>query len=263
MSDTQSVLPSLASLRARLLRDPATLILLGANMVPLAGVLFWGWDAFVLLMLYWLETAIIGFWMLVRVATAPVASLASIKSEDGSSVTSPPGLSLFFIVHAGLFMGVHFVFLWTLFSGDWAGKIHGPIGFVRVLVIGTGLWLPLLVLFLARGFVLFYERIGARLLAWLNRWRGRNPKPAAAIQGDPIGSVIGAFYARIVVMQIAIIGGGFLSFLGTIAPLILLIVIKTAIDLSMHAFFELGDADKTFKALLRAREQSVRQRAES
>ena len=262
MSEAQPIVPRLA-LRTRLLRDPATLILLGANLVPLAGVLFWGWDAFVLLVLYWLETAIIGFWMLVRIATASAGSLASIKSDDGSSFTSPLGLSLFFIAHAGLFMSVHFVFLWTLFSGDWPAKIHGPVSFVSQLVVGTGLWLPLLVLFVARGFVLFYERMGARLLARLNRWRGRKPSPAAAPPGDAIGSLIGAFYARIVVMQIAIIGGAFFSFLGTIAPLILLIVIKTAIDLWMHAFFELGDADKTFKALLRAREESGRQRTES
>jgi hypothetical protein len=264
MSDTQSTVSAGAPTRARLLRDPAALILLAANLVPLGGVLFWGWDAFVLLVLYWLETAVIGFWTLARIATAPAESLGSVGDESGPTITSPLGLSLFFIAHAGIFMGVHFAFLWSLFSGDWAGKVHGPVSFVDKLVLETGLWLPLLVLFIARGVVFFYALIGARVLARLNRWRGRTTaSPAAAPPAALLGNVLGSFYARIVVMHLAIIAGAFLSFFGTIAPLIVLIVIKTAIDLGMHAFFELGDADKTFRALLRARERSVRQRAES
>jgi hypothetical protein len=46
---------------ARHLLRPSVLILVAANLVPLVGVIFWGWDAFVLLMLYWLETAVIAF----------------------------------------------------------------------------------------------------------------------------------------------------------------------------------------------------------
>ena len=44
-----------AGRRGRLLLRPSVLILVAANLVPLIGVIFWGWDAFVLLMLYWLE----------------------------------------------------------------------------------------------------------------------------------------------------------------------------------------------------------------
>ena len=39
---------------ARYLLQPSSLILIAANLVPLVGVIFWDWDAFVLLMLYWL-----------------------------------------------------------------------------------------------------------------------------------------------------------------------------------------------------------------
>ena len=248
----------------RRLTYPSTLILLGANLLPLAGVLFWGWDAFVLLALYWLETAIIGFWMLVRIATAPPGSLGGLESGDGNTITSPAALTLFFIVHAGMFMGVHFVFLWSLFSGDWAGKIHSPVDFVTKLVIATGLWLPLLVLFFARGAVVFHALIGARLLAWLYRRRGlATSSRAAAPPADQAGSMIGAFYARVVVMHITIIASAFLSVLGTLAPLIILIVLKTAVDLGMYVFFDLGDASKAFKALLKAREAKLRQSAES
>jgi hypothetical protein len=233
------------------LTHPSTLILLGANLLPLAGVLLWGWDAFVLLALYWMETAIIGFWMLVRIASAPGES-GDLKFGEGQTIASRGGLVLFFIVHAGMFMGVHFVFLWSLFSGDWSSRIHSPADFVTKLVIATGLWLPLLVLFVARGVTLFY---GPRLRAWF----AGEPAPKT---DEGTGSVIGAFYARVVVMHIAIIFGGFLSFLGSIGPLIVMIALKTAIDLSLHVALDFGDTGKAFTALLKQREEKLRQRAE-
>ena len=156
---------------------------------------------------------------------------------------------MFFVAHAGIFMGVHFAFLWALFSGGWASRIHGPREFVDKLIIGTDLWIPLLVLFVARGIVFFYSVIGARLQRWLNPQR---PPRAAASSSDSIATaLVGGFYARIIVMHVAILLGGFLSFFGSIAPLIILIAIKTAIDLGMHLAFDLRDADKTFRALMR------------
>ena len=230
------------------LLSPATLILFAANLLPLAGVLFWGWDAFVILVLYWFETAIIGLWTLVRVATASREALGGITMQGSTRTPSPLGLALFFVAHAGIFMGVHFVFLWVLFSGDWAKRIHGPIEFVDKLIIGTDLWIPLLVLFVARGIVFFYSVIHARLRAWINPQR---PVRAAASSPDSIvGAVVGGFYARIIVMHVAILAGGFLSFFGSIAPLIILIAIKTAVDLGMHFAFDTRDADKTFRALM-------------
>lgn len=246
MSDT-SVMPRGAA--AVSLRSPATLILLAANLLPLVGVLFWGWDAFVILVLYWFETAIIGFWTLVRIATASREALGGIAMEGSTRAPSPVGLALFFVAHAGIFMGVHFVFLWVLFSGDWAKRIHGPIEFVEKLIIGTDLWLPLLVLFAARGVVFFYPLIHARLQRWINPQRPVRvtPEPSDSIAR----AIVGGFYARIIVMHVAIMLGGFLSFFGSVAPLIILIAIKTAVDLGMHFAFDVRDADKTLRALMR------------
>jgi hypothetical protein len=236
-----------------LLLSPATLILLAANLLPLAGVLFWGWDAFVLLILYWFETAVIGFWTLVRVATAPPGSLGELKAEGapaGSGSNSPVGLTLFFILHSGIFMGVHFGFLWALFSGGWAAKIHGPRDFVDKLIIDTGLWAPLLVLFVVRGLIFFWSLIGARLHAWLRPDRKRASAVPAA-PGSLAGAVLGGFYARIIVMHVAILFGGFLSFFGSIVPLIILIALKTVVDVGMQLVFDSRDAAKTLRALLR------------
>ena len=36
------------------------------NVTPLYGVLYWQWDTFQLLMLYWMETVVLAFWALMR-----------------------------------------------------------------------------------------------------------------------------------------------------------------------------------------------------
>ena len=59
MTDTARI-GWLEAFDARYLRMPSTLALIAANLVPVYGVLFWGWDLFGLMVLYWVETAIIG-----------------------------------------------------------------------------------------------------------------------------------------------------------------------------------------------------------
>jgi hypothetical protein len=67
-------------------------ILILSDLVPLAGILFWGWDTFILLCLYCLETAVIGFWTIARAATMSAipdprraeASQHRLRSRDSS-----------------------------------------------------------------------------------------------------------------------------------------------------------------------------------
>jgi len=90
-----------------------------ANAVPLVGVVGFGWDLHSLLVVYWLESAVVG-----------VASLAKIRRAEG---TDDPGelpalsfndrpvasfvgrpkrrIAAFFAVHYGLFWGVHGAFV--------------------------------------------------------------------------------------------------------------------------------------------------------
>ena len=91
------------------LLHPSTLLLIAANWIPIVGVLYWGWDVFVLLVLYWLETAIIGVWTIARIVLAPRGSIGPLAARLA--------MAAFFVVHSGMFMGVHMVFLWALFSG--------------------------------------------------------------------------------------------------------------------------------------------------
>jgi hypothetical protein len=188
-----------------------TFIYVLANLVPLAGVLFWEWDVFVLLILYWLETAVIGFWTVVRMLLT--SEVSPTLSSMAARVVGRGFSALFITVHAGIFMTVHFLFLWMLFAGSWADVVHTPFDFVRLIVIGTGLWLPLLILFLVRGWFVLRDVVMG--------------------ESEAEGDIFSALYARIVVMQIAIILGGWLAMAvgGGIATLLLLVLGKTVIEL--------------------------------
>ena len=111
-----------------------SMILILSNLVPLAGILF---------CLYCLETAVIGFWTILRAATMS----RDPGSAAGRGIAGTLALAGFFTVHAGLFMSVHMLFIYALFAGPWAGRIHDARDFIRLIVIGKDLWIPLLALF--------------------------------------------------------------------------------------------------------------------
>src|SRR5437588_9843949 len=112
-------------------------------MVPLVGVFFWHWDAFLLLILYWMETALIAFWTFARIGVAPPEALAQMRmTSSGKPVVARSSIIGFFTVHAGMFMGAHFLFLWVMFSDAWSRKVHGVGDFFHHIVLGSGLWVP-------------------------------------------------------------------------------------------------------------------------
>jgi hypothetical protein len=162
---------------------PAALILLAANLVPLIGVLAWGWDAFVLLVLYWLETAVVAFWTVLRIATMRRGSLGALKFDHQPGPASPIAMAAFITLHAGIFMGVHFMFLWTLFSGEWSKKIHGVGAFIDQLVIGTDLWIPLAVLFIVHGALMGFNAVKPML--WRRRAWSKTRRPGSHCWAPP------------------------------------------------------------------------------
>ena len=52
------------------LRTPAVTSLVLANLIPLAGTLFFGWSSGVIMVLYWFETAVIGFYSILKLPLA-------------------------------------------------------------------------------------------------------------------------------------------------------------------------------------------------
>jgi hypothetical protein len=79
------------------------LALVVANVIPLWGVLYLGWDAFYILLLYWSENLVIGFYGILKIAFAKAPNLAAHLSK----IFIIP----FFIIHYGGFMAGHGLFV--------------------------------------------------------------------------------------------------------------------------------------------------------
>jgi hypothetical protein len=200
----------------------AVVALVTANLVPLAGVLWFGWSVWTILIVYWLENGIVGLFNVLKMAVVAGA---------GKLAVIP-----FFIVHYGMFWFVHGVFVLTLptFTGLGAsdglaqpmplfpsegglGSVNldsrpiGPDG-TSIVVAGIGL-------FLSHG-----------LSYVLNFVRGGEYRRVTATQ------LMFAPYRRVVTLHLTIILGALAvaAFGATLVPLLILIGIKTAIDLGLH-----------------------------
>ncbi|HUR26148.1 MAG TPA: DUF6498-containing protein [Candidatus Thermoplasmatota archaeon] len=175
---------------------PASLwVLLAANLVPLLGVLLFGWDLGLVMLLYWAESAVILAFSLAKLA---------ITAGWGALFLIP-----FFVVHAGLFMVVHLVFLVVLFVRE---PEAGWLSLARDLAIALAAFA------ISHGYSF-----------WANFRQG-----GESFKGH--GDVMGAFYKRIVVMHLTIIFGAFLTFsLGSpVWAVVLLVALKTAVDAGAH-----------------------------
>jgi hypothetical protein len=231
-----------------------------ANLMPIAGVLFLGWEPGTLLFVYWLESAVVGFFNVVKMAQAEGAMiggrlpateedarrLADLRreaqarsgmsgqilrviqqaaearmAEKGGQPSDGPAepaqakslsalakipLIAFFLLHYGIFMAVHGVFLYTFFGLPRAPAFQ---------------WL-------LTTFLLFTSHGLSYLVYFLGRGEVRMITPSQQM-GRP--------YARIVVMQLTIVFGGMLiqSLQAPALVLVLLVMLKMAVDLFAHS----------------------------
>jgi hypothetical protein len=127
-----------------------------------------------------------------------------------------------------VFCSGHLLFLWVFFPGQLNRIVHGPVTFWQNMVIANGAWVALALnltgaltrYLLSPPRPALVRRIGARI------GLKENNAPTGTID-----AIFGALFVRIFVMQAAIIFGGMLvNSYGSIAALMILIVLKTLID---------------------------------
>ncbi|HIG73090.1 MAG TPA: hypothetical protein EYQ24_00490 [Bacteroidetes bacterium] len=201
-------MPSVAT--APLVRGPSVPSAVGlvlANLVPLVGVIWFGWDLFGIMWLYWAENGVIGAFALLRMLTAG----EPIRWWTALARVVPGG---FFVVHFGMFWFVHGVFVYSLFGG---GRELEGAGLAAAF---EGVpWEGLVPLVLSHGasFAMNYLAGG--------EWRATN---TMAEMFKP--------YGRVVVLHIVIIAGGFLLLAadGAIWAMALFVLLKTGLDLGIH-----------------------------
>jgi hypothetical protein len=184
--------------------SPSSLALIIANLVPLAGAALFGWKLSDVMVLYWAESAIIGFFNICKIAVI----------GRWSALLAAP----FFAGHFGGFMAVHFLFVYGIFvEGMQDGGSGGDLAEVAALFVA--LWPALLALFLSHGYSFFANFLGRR------EYRDRTVKDQMA---EP--------YTRIVFMHLVLIfGGGLALILGGPTPVLLLVIgAKIWFDLRAH-----------------------------
>ncbi len=194
----------------------ALALLIGANLIPLAGVLFFGWSVATVLYTYWIESGIVGLLNVPKMLLASGGGqpLSAVGAAGG--MAGRVGLAAFFLAHYGIFWVVHGVFVTVLTGGFLAFGFGDPIG--NVLADG-GLLLAALALLMSHG--------ASFLLNYVGRGEYRN----ATLAGQMF-----APYGRVFALHIAIVLGGALV-IGARQPefmVALLVLVKIAFDLALH-----------------------------
>ena len=187
------------------LTSPSALALIAANLVPLAGVLLGQWKLGDVMVLFWSESAIIGFYTALKMAVA----------GKWAALFAVP----FFVGHFGGFMAVHFMFVYGFFLDGFAGGGPEPGALAALKGLFTPLWPALAALFASHGVSFAVNFLGQREYA-----------------GATVQNLMTAPYKRIIVMHLTIIFGGALAMmLKTPAPsLAMLILLKIAADMRAH-----------------------------
>jgi hypothetical protein len=214
------------------------LLTLSANLLPLVGVWWWGWNIFDVLILYWMQTVLLVLFTLLHITKVPESSLGMITANGRARPATRRDYLMIFSLVGGVFCAAHLLFLWVFFSGQLNRIVHGPVTFWQHMVIASGAWVALLLNFIGglSRYLLLPPR--ADVVRWVFRRIG------LAERDEPPGNIDGmlaALFVRIFLMQAAIIFGAMLlQSYGTIAPLMILIVLKTLIDFAgglgaMHA----------------------------
>jgi Family of unknown function (DUF6498) len=169
-------------------------------------VLFFRWDLPSVIMLFWAESAIIGFYTVLKMA---------VVGKFWALFAVP-----FFIGHFGGFMAMHFLFIYEFFVRG-LHHLGGPAPGVREALVGVfvPIWPSLAALFISHGVSFFMNFLGRREYAHTT---------VAALMTAP--------YNRIMVMQFTIILGGWIIMLlnNPVPALAMLVLMKTTVDFRAH-----------------------------
>jgi len=173
-----------------------------SNAIPLIGVLFFSWNIGHIVILYWIENIILGFWNVPRIFFAG-AYLNKLKNLP---------LSIFFCIHYGIFCLVHGVFIVGLVSFSNTRSVNSIRIDNNILntineFATTGLIFGVIIMFLSTGWDLIKNYI---ISGEHKQWN--------------IGRAMAYPYAHIIVVHIAIFVGAFGAILLG-APLALLLAL--------------------------------------
>jgi hypothetical protein len=185
---------------------------MAANALPLIAVLWMGWDVFPVVLLYWLENVVVGAFNVLRMVWA--------RPDDIGRWIGKLFLIPFFVFHYGMFTAIHGIFVFALFGGPGSVESFSPsVAMVWQALAEHGVVLIAGALVLSHGFSFAWNYLGRR------EYRRATLE---ALMHQP--------YARVIVLHITIIAGGFviLSLGSPVTGLVLLVALKSTVDVKAH-----------------------------
>jgi hypothetical protein len=193
----------------------AVVALLVANLIPLVGVLFFGWSVWNILIVYWLENGIVGVFNVLKMSVASGTGVPQGMSMNNRPVAGNAKAALipFFVIPYGIFWVVHGIFVLTLpflFTGE-PGSASG-VNPGAILFAGIAL------------------AISHGVSFWWNYLHGGEYRRTSAAQ------LMFAPYSRLLILHMTIILGALA--IGTTgaqsAAVAILVLIKIALDIGLH-----------------------------
>ncbi len=194
--------------------QPSSIIaLILVNLYPVFGVLFWGWEIFPIMFLYWTENVVIGFYNVLR--------MIACNDERRESWKQKLFLIPFFIFHYGGFTAGHGIFVILIFGRQnvFVQRDLPNLHNLWVILQEKYVLYAILAIFISHGysFVKNYLQGGEYKLYSLSKLM-RQP------------------YGRIILMHTALIFGALLvvALKTPMAGLLLFILLKIIMDLWAH-----------------------------
>lgn len=199
-------------MKQRQSKPTSVIALIVVNLFPIFGVIYWGWELFPIMLLYWSENVIIGFYNVLRmIACSPKPKVGWFAKLF---------LIPFFIIHYGGFTIGHGAVIVTFFGQPYFEGVSGPrLEILWQIVRQYGLPYAMLSIFLSHGysFVMNFLRKGEYKQVTLQRLMMRP-------------------YGRIVILHVTLIFGAFIIEIlkSPLIVLLLFILLKIMIDLWAH-----------------------------
>ena len=188
---------------------PSSLVLILVNLIPLLGVLFFSWDIFTVIILYWMESAVIGFFNI-------------LKMQKINNYKFTP-LVPFFIMHYVIFMFVHLFFILQLFQPNLELASGQVAAFVIVFEYFKALIISLSFIFLSHGMSFVFNFIKKQEFKYVS-----------------LKKQMFVPYRRIIIMHIIIMLAGagiiYTNYSQEVAAVVFLVILKIIFDLGSHIF---------------------------
>lgn len=192
-------------------KDRSAMALVFSNVIVIVFALVQGWNLLAIMLGYWLQSVIIGFFNFIRIISLKEFSVQGLKMNNKkveATKKTKKSIAFFFVLHYGLFHFVYLAFL-VMFIKAKGMDVNKEI-------------FPILTM----GIIFFFNHLFS---FWYNKKELEEKKPN-------IGKIMFFPYARIIPMHFTIIAGGlfFVLFESYQIPLVLFLFLKTIADLIMH-----------------------------